>query len=192
MSTSDKGESTVVRGRECGACTLCCKLLAIEELGKAHGDWCNHCQVGVGCKIYNQRPSECRKFDCGYLAWSRTGDHWYPANSKMVIVLDNDGNRLAIHVDPARPNAWRAQPFYAEIKEWARLATAEAKHVVVCIRDRMIVILPEEDVDLGAVATDERIATGEVVENGRQRKIAFKVQADDPRLQRGDRHRVVY
>lgn len=101
----------------------------------------------------------------------------------MVIVLDNDGNRLAIHVDPAVPNAWREQPFYADIKQWARLV-ASGKQVVVCIGTRHIVILPDEDVDLGPVADDERVVTGEVMEDGRRRMVAMKVRADDPELQR--------
>jgi hypothetical protein len=105
----------------------------------------------------------------------------------MVIVLDNDGNRLAIHVDPARPNAWRMHPFYDDIKEWARLASSETTQVVVCVGNRTIVILPDEDVDLGFVADDERVVTGQMMENGRLRMFAIKMHVDDPRLE-GRRH----
>jgi Fe-S-cluster containining protein len=50
--------------RACGDCTLCCKFMAIEELEKRAGAWCVHCEPGTGCRIYAQRPGECRTFDC--------------------------------------------------------------------------------------------------------------------------------
>src|SRR5262249_4530121 len=47
--------------RECGKCSLCCKLLPIQELNKPIDTWCPHCRPGHGgCTIYSSRPSECR------------------------------------------------------------------------------------------------------------------------------------
>jgi hypothetical protein len=175
-------ESPVLSGRACGTCTLCCKVLSIKELGKPQGDWCQYCEIGHGCKIYDERPSECRAFYCGYLAWPMTEEHWFPARCKMVLVSELDGNRVAIHVDPSRPDAWREQPYYDEIKHWARLAAPEMRQVVVCIRNRAIVILPDEDVDLGPIRDDERIISGEVLENGRPRLVAMKLHVADPRI----------
>ena len=100
----------------------------------------------------------------------------------MVIVSELEGMRIAIHVDPGRPNAWRDEPFYSEIKEWSRHAAEGMMQVVVCIGNRAIVILPEEDVDLGEITDDERIISGEVLENGLFRLRAMKLRADDPRL----------
>jgi hypothetical protein len=156
--------------------------MRIEEIAKPQGEWCANCEIGRGCKIYDARPSECRSFYCGYLTWPRIGEHWYPALSKMVLVSELDGNRVAIHVDPARPDAWRAKPYYDEIKQMARLAAPQMKQVMVCIRDRTIMILPDEDVDLGRVADDERIFVGEIQENGRWRFGAMKLHVDDPRI----------
>lgn len=111
-----------------------------------------------------------------------TEAHWFPARCKMVIVSELDGNRVAIHVDPGRPNAWREPPYYDEIKQWAVFAAQHAQQVVVCIRNRAIVVLPDRDVDLGPVADDERIITlerkgpaGNVLE-------AMKLKVDDPRI----------
>jgi hypothetical protein len=172
----------ILSGRSCGTCTLCCKVLSIGELGKPQGEWCRHCDIGRSCKVYDDRPSECRTFYCGYLTWPMTDDHWVPARCKMVIVSELDGNRVAIHVDPGRPNAWREQPYYDEIKQWAVFAARDALQVVVCIGKRAIVILPDHDEDLGLVADDERIITlerrgpnGNILE-------APKLKADDPRL----------
>ena len=43
--------------RKCEDCNLCCKLPNIDN-GKFKKDytWCKNCEIGVGCKIYPQRP----------------------------------------------------------------------------------------------------------------------------------------
>lgn len=175
-------QSSIISGRLCGSCTLCCKVLAIGELEKPQNQWCVHCDVGKGCNIYESRPRECSGFFCGYLNWPMAEAHWFPASSKMVIVSELEGQRIAIHVDPSRPSAWREEPFYSDIKEWAVHAAPDMVQVVVCIKNRAIVVLPDEDVDLGPIADDERIITGEVVEGGRTRLRAMKCKANDPMI----------
>ncbi len=49
---------------ECGNCTLCCKELFIPETDSKEGDLCQHCEEGVGCKIYSERPEACQIFEC--------------------------------------------------------------------------------------------------------------------------------
>lgn len=182
MAEAQLVEEQSLPGRACGTCTLCCKVMGVEELDKPRGTWCQHCVPGSGCKVYAERPPSCRAFHCGYLTWKMLGEHWLPARSKMVVVLDSDGDRIAIHVDSSRPTAWRGQPYYGEIKQWARDSARDLRQVVVIIGDRSIVILPDEDVDIGVTSADERIVLGEVVENGRLKLRAMKMRADDPRL----------
>jgi hypothetical protein len=100
----------------------------------------------------------------------------------MMVVSESNGARIAIHVDPGRPGAWRGEPFYSEIKRWAYQAAAELHQVLVCIGRRSIVILPDQEVDLGIVADDELIITHEVFSQGRMRLEALKLKADDPRI----------
>src|SRR5258708_31673087 len=97
--------SRVVPGRSCGGCTLCCKILAIEELGKPHGIWCQHCKPGQGCGIYATRPAECGSFNCGYLTDPSLTDEWKPSHSKIMLVFQQQPKRIAAHVDPQRPDA---------------------------------------------------------------------------------------
>jgi hypothetical protein len=175
-------ESPILAGRACGACTLCCKVLGIAELEKPQGDWCRHCDIGRGCKIYDRRPAECRSFHCGYLTWPLAGEHWLPTRCKMVIVSELGGKRVAIHVDPGRPNAWRESPYYEEIKHWAGQAARHGQQVVVGIRNRAIVILPDRDVDLGVIARDERIVVLEREGPDGKMLEALKLKADDPRI----------
>ena len=53
--------------RQCGACTLCCKLLPVRELGKLGGERCEHQRHGKGCAIYSARPPSCQTWSCKWL-----------------------------------------------------------------------------------------------------------------------------
>jgi hypothetical protein len=52
-------------GRECGACTACCKIPRIDvpALLKPAGVMCPNCS-GSNCSIYEARPEPCRTFFC--------------------------------------------------------------------------------------------------------------------------------
>ena len=52
-------------------------------------------------------------------------------------------NELVIHTDPARPHAWRREPYYSDIRRWARAAARKGLQVVVWEDDRKIVIAPD-------------------------------------------------
>lgn len=60
-------ELKLVENRECGGCTTCCKTHHILSLDKPEREWCQHCDIGKGCRIYDTRPEECRVFKCGWL-----------------------------------------------------------------------------------------------------------------------------
>jgi hypothetical protein len=66
-----------------------------------------------GCGIYADRPTECRQFYCEYLLDGAAGEHWKPSRCKMVVVMEDYANELVIHTDPARPHAWRREPYYS-------------------------------------------------------------------------------
>src|SRR5215475_10884455 len=109
----------LVPGRTCGSCTLCCKLLVIETLNKPRNRWCDHCDVGHGCRVYDTRPSECRDFNCGFLTLPQLDEAWLPSTAKLVVGLEPGGHTIFVHVDPDRPQAWRGEPFYSRLKAWA-------------------------------------------------------------------------
>ena len=162
LEDHDKGGAApaapqVVPGRACGSCTLCCKLIAVTALAKPPGTWCAHCVRGEGCGIYETRPGECAHFICGFLSMTHLGEEWRPLHSKLIMDIQTTEGSMIIYVDPARPDAWRRAPYYAMIREWARRALARNKRVTVRIGERIIVVLPDHAIDLGAVATDEVI-----------------------------------
>ena len=168
-------------GRRCGTCTLCCKVMTVEELSKPNGQWCPHCVKGRGCAIYSDRPNECRRFQCGYLLWPALGEHWLPARSKLVVAFKPDGREIVVHVDPGVPNAWRAEPYHSEIRNMAGHA-AGGLHDICADRAKDDRDLSGPGGGFGVVASDEMIAIHEVTGPGTRRRDAVKLKADDPRI----------
>ena len=151
-----------VRSRECGTCTQCCKLLAVKEIDKPAGTPCRHCEEGRGCQIYSTRPKACRAFNCYFLTNPKLREEWRPSKSRIVLVVDPDGQCIAAYVDPERPGAWRREPFYSMLKSWAKDALSrpgQMGQVLVCIGKRTFVIFPDRNVDMGEVESDEIVVT---------------------------------
>jgi len=88
---------------------------------------------------------------------------------------------IIIHVDPGVPNAWRAEPYYTEIRSMAGQVAEAAYTIFIQIGRRIIVVFPDREVDLGVVSEDERISIQEEAGPG-TRKRALKVKANDPRI----------
>jgi hypothetical protein len=157
----------LVAGRSCGTCSLCCKVLRIEETQSPAGEWCKHCDPGHGCKIHPMRPATCRDFFCLWLTLGEIGEHWKPAKSKIVLRSELDGARIAAHVDRSAPGAWLRAPYYQDLKRWAAIAAQGENQVSVWIGMHAIVVLPDRDIDLGVVGDDEIIvSTRERTEKG--------------------------
>jgi len=150
MSVSNDTANAVqlVPGRSCGDCSLCCKLLRIDVLNKPVGKWCTHCAPGRGgCTIYQSRPAQCRDFHCLWLTSPMLGPEWRPNKCKMFLRME--GNLIAVHVDPNEPGAWRRQPFFQQLKEIAKKAVDGRQQVIVYVKSRVTVILPNKEVDVG-------------------------------------------
>jgi hypothetical protein len=167
--------------RSCQGCTLCCKLLEVAPLEKPRAVWCTHCDQKRGCGIYNDRPQACRTFYCGYRRLPQIDERWNPAKAKLLVNYEAGAHRVAVHVDPARPAAWRAEPYYSTLKQWARRAAAEGGSVVVWVGPNVTLVLPHMDKELGAVRDDQYIVP--VERHTSQGKVVdFEVvDASDPR-----------
>ena len=117
ITFSDKGT-----GRECGGCTLCCKVTPVPgpPLHKPAGVRCNHQRTGKGCAIYKERPFACRSWACRWLIDREMAGMPRPDRCHYVVdikddyieMLFQDGTRqrvgvIQIWVDPAFPDAYR-------------------------------------------------------------------------------------
>jgi hypothetical protein len=184
MSTNDDdgGTSTrVVPGRACGTCTMCCKLTKIDAVQKPAGIWCRHCKPGKGCTIYATRPNECRQFFCAWMTMPGLGDEWKPTQSKMVVAVHGkNGSRMTVHVDPQRPDAWRAEPYHMNFRRWAK---TEGMTILVAVGSHYYTVLPDRDVDLGIVGPDEMVLIEEHRMPYGVELTPVKVRKDDPRAQ---------
>lgn len=96
---------------DCGKCTMCCKLMGVDELQKPKFVQCTYCEIGVGCGIYDARPLGCRSFKC---IWLQTQDtdkpmplQTRPDKSKVVLHTTPDEKALIAKVDPNYPDAWK-------------------------------------------------------------------------------------
>src|SRR3569833_4153194 len=73
--------------RDCGPCTLCCKVMAVDEIEKVAGAWCAHCAKGAGCAIYEPRPQSCRAFSCAWLRHPQLPHNLRPDLPRVVLVF---------------------------------------------------------------------------------------------------------
>ena len=111
-------------------------------------------------------------------------EEWRPSKSRIMLAVTSNRQRIVAYVDQERPGAWRREPFYSTLKAWARDALArpgEMGQVLVCIGNRTIVILPDRNVDLGVVESDELVVTGPRKGPNGVVLEAFKIKRDDPR-----------
>lgn len=141
--------------KPCGDCTLCCKVMEIEQLTKPAGAWCPHCKPKHGCLIYADRPAECRAFNCLWRVNDRLDEAWKPSKAKFVLTTSDDG--IEVRCDPGFPDAWRKQPYLAEIRQWAVAGETHDVTVIVIIGQRMILVTADREFDLGIIGPDQRI-----------------------------------
>jgi len=134
--------------RQCGTCSLCCKLLGVPEV-KEDFTWCPHCRMpGGGCSIYATRPAPCRDYKCQWLVDERFGAHWFPAKAKILIdrKLEDEKAYVIFVVDPDYPTRWREEPWHSDIRKIAKAGLNGVLGInwitVVSIRDKRLVIGP--------------------------------------------------
>jgi hypothetical protein len=84
---------------------MCCKVMGVVELEKEPGVWCGHCEVGKGCKVYDDRPGTCREYQCLWLQQEALVDELRPDRCKVVLTSTTDGEGIVAHVDPKTPQA---------------------------------------------------------------------------------------
>ncbi len=99
FNQGDSTETSLIEGRSCGTCDVCCVMLTIDdpELRKVQGYRCPHLKPSQGCSIYATRPHTCRTFYCGWrqLKWVR--EPLRPDRSGVLVELageiEPDGTR---------------------------------------------------------------------------------------------------
>ena len=109
--------------RQCGDCSLCCRLLPVPPLQKKAGESCRFQKFHKGCTVYQTRamPPECSLWSCRWLVNDDTADLSRPDRSHYVIDImpdyitinqDETGLKqniqvVQIWIDPKYPDAHR-------------------------------------------------------------------------------------
>ena len=97
----------------CGECSLCCKLLGIEEIDKQPGVWCRHCTPGAGCTIHEQAsyPTDCGTYVCLWRQAKDEGnplpDELRPDRCKVIVDAAKYERAHYVRCDVSSSNAWR-------------------------------------------------------------------------------------
>ncbi len=146
-----------VQGRECGSCTLCCKVLHFADIDKPAGKWCQHVAQGRGCSIHATKPDVCRVYHCEWMLNPSLGPEWKPDRARFVMGTYPGTTALAVWLDPGAQGAWLKEPYYSMIKHWARIALINNTYVMVLNGNRVTVVLPTGNADLGPLETGDNI-----------------------------------
>ena len=98
----------------CGTCTACCRVFDVPQVKSPAGEWCTHCAIGKGCKIYEARPEPCVTFTCLWLQSQQREDprehmpvSLRPDKSKVVLATTTNPNVISAVTLPGSPTAWR-------------------------------------------------------------------------------------
>lgn len=145
--------------KECGTCSLCCKLVTVAELEKPSGTWCTHCSPGKGCGIHAVRPNACRSWNCLWLLSPELGPQWKPDKSRMVLMADGRTRRVFVRCDPGFPKAWRKEPYYGQIRQWASQAGPQGGEVFIGVGHDITILANGRELHVGAVAEQDGFAT---------------------------------
>jgi hypothetical protein len=85
----------------------------------------------------------------------RLDQRWKPSRSKLVLTTSQDG--IEIRCDPGFPDAWRREPYRGEIHKWTVSGEASDVTVLVITGEKMLLVTPDREFDLGVVRSDQRI-----------------------------------
>lgn len=100
--------------RSCGACSLCCTVLRVDEIAKLAGTTCEHVREAGGCEIHAARPQICRAYRCLWLR-GKLEDTDRPDKLGAVLDLLPVGGGLRLSIRQARPDAFETSPRLQEI-----------------------------------------------------------------------------
>jgi hypothetical protein len=150
---------------------------------KPRHEWCRHCDIGEGCKIYDTRPQMCRDFYCGYLLMPNLPEHWKPSRSRIVLTWESHANRLVVNVDGGRPDAWRKEPYYSQIKKWAAAARRNRGELLLWQGKDAVAVLPDRELFVGPLRAGQTIVVVEKKVPGGVELEAKVIDAGDPLIQ---------
>jgi hypothetical protein len=157
---------------------MCCKVYRIDVLDKPQGKWCQHCAIGSGCRIYEDRPEQCRSFVCLWLQDTTIPPEWKPEISKMVLSIFPATGFVYAQVDPGTPLAWRKEPYLSQLKSMAARLLNERRHLVIFVGGDATLIMPTGPVPIGPMSPEDGFQVRETFTAKGKDYIAERVPRD--------------
>ena len=109
---------------KCGACTMCCTVLAVPEINKLENVRCKYL-TEKGCGIYETRPLACKQFECLWLSTRldpvppiTMPAATRPDRSKVIAIVVL--NKVVLHAEPSSPDAFDKEPMKSLIDKWSK------------------------------------------------------------------------
>jgi hypothetical protein len=132
---------SIAPGKSCGSCTKCCTVMSVPEIKKRAWDECPHVAAGLGCKIYSERPSGCRKFICGWLLDPNMGEDLKPENCHVVFYQKN-AQHIVATCDANYPDAWR-KPNVKEFLHRLAVSLGSSRRVILMEKGQTWLVRPD-------------------------------------------------
>jgi hypothetical protein len=107
------------------------------------------------------------------------------ATAHIIITYDLEGRRLNANADPDFPDAWRQEPYYSQLRQWAATALQRNGQVVAYVGRHTFVILPDRDVDLGIFTDDDYIFIEHLADGSWDARKVNEAEAEE--LRRADK-----
>jgi hypothetical protein len=90
----------MVAARECGSCSMCCKLMGVAEIKKPRGVMCTLHKRGKGCTVHKAEgmPKACDTFVCMWLGDKERmfGEDWRPDKLRLIWTTTAKEKVLAV------------------------------------------------------------------------------------------------
>jgi len=105
-----------------------------------------------------------------------------------VITIFPPNGFIYVQVDPGAPSAWRKQPYYDQLRRWAKNNLPKGICVVVFVNDVATVIMPDRDVPLGAMKSTDGISVRRNLASGSAAYEVTVIPAPPPACRDSRRH----
>lgn len=119
--------------RQCGECSLCCTVMAVDEIKKPENVKCNLLTPMGKCSVHHTgKPASCAEYQCLWLAGAMP-EELKPNRSRIVADTDNSGQIVVFHVHPRDRGAWNKPA----VRKWMDSISDRLMIVVVCGEERI-------------------------------------------------------
>jgi hypothetical protein len=110
--------------QECGECTMCCWLIEIKAKNSPPLQHCANCDPSKRCKDYENRPEECRGFQCSWSLDDNAHESLRP--DKCGVLFENVNESIVLGL--VAPDREVDDYIMAQIRSFQRSGSSVVLH----------------------------------------------------------------